>query len=114
LPVSVNGTGPYEFALDTGCSTTFVSPDFAHELRIVSVPTAGISGAGGKTEAKGGTIESMTIGSAEVRNLHVRVTEAVGDLSQELGRHLHGIVGFNYLRSFHAVIDYPNGILELA
>ena len=52
LPTAPVHADEYEFALDTGCSTTFVSRAFADRLRIVSVPSAGISGAGGKTEAK--------------------------------------------------------------
>jgi hypothetical protein len=32
LPTFVNGQGPFEFALDTGSSTTVVSPELAHRL----------------------------------------------------------------------------------
>ncbi len=114
LPVLVNDTGPYRFGFDTGCSTTFISPELAQQLRVNRVAGPGITGAGGKMPATGGTVESMAIEGAMIRNLHVRVTDAVPQLGEALGEKLYGIVGYNYLKCFRVTIDYPNQTLQLA
>lgn len=116
LPVLVNATGPYRFALDTGSSTTFLSPELAARLNIRGALTAGITGAGGKVQATGATVESMTVGSYTRRDLHVRLTDVVLQINQALGKRriIHGIVGNNFLENLSVTIDYPKRTIQVA
>jgi predicted aspartyl protease len=113
IPVLVNGAGPYQFAIDTGTSTTIMSPDLAETLGIKSVAAPAMTGGGGQVQASLGTVESLAVGSAKLEKLAVMVAPFVSILSQAAGARLDGIVGYNYLREFTVTIDYPRAILRL-
>jgi predicted aspartyl protease len=110
----INGHGPYDLALDTGNSTTLISPEIADRCGITGLPVPGITTGGGhKVSASAGNLESLTIGAASIRNLPVVIADVLGKLSEVTGVTLHGIVGYNFLRAFTLTIDYPNHVLHL-
>jgi predicted aspartyl protease len=110
----VNGQGPFAFALDTGSSTTVVSPELAQRLGIETAPIPDVTAGGGHTiKASAGRVGSLAIGATTVRDLPVMVADFLGMLSQVVGAKLDGIVGYNLLKDFRVTIDYPNGPLDL-
>jgi predicted aspartyl protease len=114
LPTLVNGQGPFEFALDTGSSTTVVSPELAQRLGIETVAIPDVTAGGGhRIKASAGRVGSLAIGGATVRDLPVMVADFLNMLSQVVGTKLDGIVGYNLLKEFRVTIDYPNGTLHL-
>ena len=114
LPTFVNGQGPFEFALDTGSSTTVVSPELAHRLGIATVAIPDVTAGGGHTiKASAGRVGSLAVGGATVRDLPVMVADFLNMLSQVIGAKLDGVVGYNLLKGFRLTIDYPNGIVHL-
>ncbi len=113
VPTFVNGTGPYQFALDTGASSTVVSPELTQNLGIASVGVGTGIGAGGEIQVSACTVESLGVGDAELTDLLVVVADFLGMLSQVVGEKLDGVVGYNYLREFRVTIDYPNQLLRL-
>jgi predicted aspartyl protease len=113
IPTLVNGEGPYQFALDTGASTTVVSPELAQNQGLKSISVPEMTGAGGKVQAAVGTVESLAVGGAKLEKLYVMVADFLSMLSQVTATKLDGIIGYNFLKEFRVTIDYPNEMLRL-
>jgi predicted aspartyl protease len=114
LSTFVNGQGPFEFAVDTGSSTSVVSPELAHRLGIAAVRIPDVAAGGGHTiKASAGHVGSLAIGGATVRDLAILVADFLRMLSQVVGTQVDGIVGYNLLKGFRVTIDYPHGTLDL-
>lgn len=114
VAVMVNGQGPFKFAVDTGTSTTALSPELGARLglRLSEIPP--ISTGGGHTlKASVSQLNSLEVGVAEANNLSVLVADFLAMLSQHVGAQLDGVLGHNFLKNYELVIDYPNGRLEL-
>jgi len=114
VPVMVNDTGPYQFALDTGASGTVISIDIADVLSLEHKSMETVTTGGGYQLSMPITeISSLTVGSARVENLVVVVADFFAMLSKVAGIKLHGIIGFNYLKNFIVQVDYLSEILGL-
>lgn len=109
----VNGRGPFQFALDTGTSTTAISPRLGHELGLPSHPMANVTTGGAAIAARAARVETLHLGAASVRDLDVMLGGFLDMLSQVIGKQLDGIIGYNFLRHFRVAIDYPNENLSL-
>jgi len=110
----VNGQGPYKFAVDTGTSTTALSPELAARLGLQLSEIPPISTGGGHTlKAFVTQLASLEVGVAEANNLAVLVADFLAMLSQAVGAHLDGVLGHNFLKNFELLIDYPNDRLRL-
>ena len=107
VPVYINGKGPFDFVLDTGAGNTCVTPELATKLELDVKPVHGIArGVGGDVQLELAAIDSVSVG--EVRITHSQVV--VIDLSKvsPKGKLIeNGIIGWDFLRSFETVIDYP-------
>lgn len=109
LKAVVNGRDGYDFALDTGCSTTIISPEFARRLKVEGVPIPPISTGGGhRVSAALGSLASLAAGQARVQNLPVVIADSFGALRHVTGASFDGIIGYNFLKDFALTIDYPN------
>jgi len=113
VPVFVNGRGPFQFAVDTGASRTYLAPALARELDIEAVTDQPGTGGGGQVSILSGTAGSLRVGVASVRNLSVGVGGFLGLMSEAADTKLDGILGDNFLSQFEAMIDYPHRILGL-
>jgi len=112
VPVYVKGQGPFEFVLDTGASATVVSAEFARANGIQGGASKEGVGAGGKVQISMGSVESLTLGGAEVRNLAVAIMD-LDALRAATGAKFDGILGYNFLKQFRVTIDYRKGTLQL-
>jgi predicted aspartyl protease len=111
----VNGAESYDFALDTGCSTTMISPEFAKRLKIEGVPIQPISTGGGhQISASLGHLASLTVGQSHVRNLPVVIADSFRMLNQATGADFNGIIGYNFLKEFALTIDYPSETIQFS
>jgi predicted aspartyl protease len=113
VAAEVNGAGAFSFAVDTGASTTVISPELARSLGVVSRPAPAMTGGGGMARGSIGVIRSLAIGNARSENVTVMIAEFVKSLAALVGVQLDGIVGYNVLRNFRVGIDYPNTRLSL-
>jgi predicted aspartyl protease len=113
IPAWLNGRGPYQFALDTGASTTVISSETARELGIAGSPIPNVMGGGGAIPALAARLGSIRIGTAVASDLAVLILEALSTLSAALGTRLDGILGYNFLRGFSVAIDYPQRVVAL-
>jgi predicted aspartyl protease len=113
IDVHLNGRGPFQFAIDTGTSTTAITPQLANELGISSSPVGAGTTAGAQVDVHAGNIESFQLGGAKIDNMTVVVADFFEMLSAAIGAKLDGIVGYNFLRNYKVAIDYPGETLTL-
>jgi predicted aspartyl protease len=113
IDVYANGHGPFQFALDTGTSTTAITPELARELAVESRPIGPVTTGGAQLEVKAGKLTYFQVGGARLDNVAVIVASFFEGLSNAVGVKLDGIVGYNFLRNYKVVIDYPNQLLSL-
>jgi predicted aspartyl protease len=113
VDVHANGSGPFQFAVDTGTSTTAIKPDVAKALAVESSPVGPATAGSGQVDVTAGSLQSFQLGGARIDNLPVIVANFFEMLSQAVGVRLDGIVGYNFLRNYKVVIDYPGELLSL-
>jgi predicted aspartyl protease len=113
VPVFVNGRGPFQFAVDTGASRTYLAPRLARELGIVAITDQPGKGSGGQVSILSGTAGSLRVGVVSVRDLSVGVGGFLGLMSEAADTNLDGVLGDNFLSQFEVTIDYPQRIFAL-
>ncbi len=109
----MNGCGPFQFAIDTGTSTTAISPRLVSELGITTTAAPPVHAGAHSINVSAARLDRLTVGTAEVSNLPVIVGDFLDMLSGVIGSKLDGIIGYNFLRHFRVVIDYPNDLFRL-
>ena len=85
----------------------------AKELGVVSTPIGPATTGGAHIDVTAGMLQSFQVGGAKVDNMSVMVADFFAMLSQAIGAKLDGIVGYNFLRNYKVVIDYPNEVFSL-
>src|SRR5205807_8821687 len=75
VDVHANGRGPFQFAIDTGTSTTAISPEFAKQLGVQSSPVGAGTTGGAPVDFSAGMLESFQLGGAKIDNMPVVVAE---------------------------------------
>jgi predicted aspartyl protease len=109
----LNGLGPFQFAVDTGTSTTAIAPELAKQLGLTTSSIGPGTTGGAHVAVTASALQSFAAGSAKVDDMAIVVADFFSMLSQAVGAKLDGIVGYNFLRNYKVVIDYPNEILRL-
>ena len=103
--VRVNGQGPFAFFVDTGATVTVIGTPLARALHLplLDTPVHAV-GAGGRFAARA-SYAAIEIG--EMRQ--DRVLVGVVDLAAIRGAvgPVDGVIGYNFLRPYRVVIDYP-------
>ena len=107
VDVHANGRGPFQFAIDTGTSTTAITPGLGKVLGVSTSPIGPVTTGGAHVDVATGTLKSFQVGGAKIDNMAVIVADFFEMLSNAIGTKLDGIVGYNFLRNFRVVIDYP-------
>ena len=113
VDVHANGRGPFQFAIDTGTSTTAITPELAKKLGVASKPIPPVTTGGAPVDVTAGTLKSFQVGGAKIDKMDVVVANFFEMLSTAVGTKLDGIVGYNFLRQYKVVFDYPNELLSL-
>ena len=113
VDVYANGRGPFQFAIDTGTSTTAITPELAKQLGVANSPIGPATTGGAQVDVTAGVLQSFQLGGARIDNLAVIVADFFAMLSNAIGAKLDGIVGYNFLRNYKVALDYPNETLSL-
>lgn len=113
VDIFANGRGPFQFAIDTGTSTTAISPELAKQLGVETSPVGTGTTGGAPVDFQTGSLPSFQLGGAKIDNTPVVVADFFAMLSAAVGTNLDGIVGYNFLRNYKVVIDYPGENLTL-
>ena len=113
VDVHANGRGPFQFAIDTGTSTTAIAPELAKHLGVESLPVGAGTTGGASVDFSAGVLQSFQLGGAKIDNMAVVVADFFTMLNSAIEVKLDGIVGYNFLRNYKVVIDYPGETLTL-
>ncbi|HEV3392435.1 MAG TPA: retroviral-like aspartic protease family protein [Chthoniobacterales bacterium] len=113
VDVHANGGGPFQFAIDTGTSTSAITPELAKQLGIQTSPVGAGTTGGAPVDFSAGSLQSFQLGSAKIDNMAVIIADFFTMLNAAIGAKLDGIVGYNFLRNYKVVIDYPRETLTL-
>jgi predicted aspartyl protease len=113
VDVYANGRGPFQFAIDTGTSTTAITPELAKQLGVASSPIGAATTGDAQAQVTAGVLQSFQVGGARSDNLAVVVADFFAMLSNAVGARLDGIIGYNFLRNYKVTLDYPNETLSL-
>ncbi|UCE10889.1 MAG: retropepsin-like domain-containing protein [Candidatus Thorarchaeota archaeon] len=108
VPTIVNGKGPYELIIETGSGITILSPELANDLELGgNMQEVMVRGVEGQTTAHFASIDSLSVGKFLQKNLQVIVMD-LGSVARSGGLIKDGAIGYNFLKSFETIIDYPN------
>jgi predicted aspartyl protease len=113
VDVYANGGGPFQFAIDTGSSTSAITPELATQLGLAATPIGAATTGGAHVAVTAATLASFQVGGARIENASVIVADFFAMLSQVVGTRLDGIVGYSFLRNYKVAFDYPNATLSL-
>ncbi len=111
LPISINGSIPLNFILDTGSPYTIITNlDAIHHFQLKKGESIGVSGLGRDIQtieaysSKGNTIQ---LGKAVSNHTDiVLIFEEGFDLSGRFGIPIYGIIGYDILKDFTVEINY--------
>ena len=113
VPVKINGQGPYKFVLDTGATFTCIDQKLVDELKLPEWRgQVGI----GVIVPKEGSVRLVKLDTFEVGNSKATdLTACAIEFSrlQTDGLDARGLVGLNFLKSFHVDIDFKQKVLHL-
>ncbi len=110
--------GPYRFLVDTGSSTTLVTPELAARYPAKNTPPEAMprvrvrSASGDTTVLAATTLRRIELGEARFENVRVLIHD-FRELSAHLGVKIDGILGFPLFRETVLTLDYPRSRLLL-
>ena len=109
VPVSLNGRGPFDLALDTAATFTTLDPDLAAELGLQprgGVPVLTIAGARAVTRAR---LDRVQLGAVEVSGIDV-VWADIAPL-RAADRRVRGVLGQSTLARFSFGLDHARRLV---
>ena len=109
VPVSLNGSGPYDFVLDTGSRKTIVDQKLAGELGLPRVGETTVAGVLTSAEMPVVRVDSLSVGGATVQGGEVFSADHAATVTGKV----RGLLGEDFLRNFDLLIDYRHGVIRL-
>jgi predicted aspartyl protease len=109
VPVTINGTGPYNFLLDTGNSDMTVDSRLAAALKLPNVGDVKVLAAEGSSLASVVHLNSVGMGRATVQNVNASVMKRFENSSYD---DVRGLLGESFLRNFDLLIDNRRHVIE--
>ena len=109
VPVTINGAGPFHFLLDTGTSRSVANGKIADQLSLPRISEGEAVGVDGNLHVTLVHSESVSMGSATVRNLNLTVLPGNSGLPSDV----LGILGEDFLANFDVLIDNRHHRIEL-
>lgn len=103
VPVFINGSGPYQFVLDTGTNCTLIRQKLLPKLGIregKDVPLKVINGMIGTREV---SLDKVGVGSVGVAGLQAIALD--GSLIEQYAGKAAGVLGEDFLRHFDILLD---------
>ena len=110
IPVTVNGSGPFEFLLDTGATTTLVTPEFARQLRLRPVDRIELVTLAGSQILVRSELARVSVGAQTATGIETIISDLREVRAVE--PKIRGVLGMNFLAQFNFLIDYVAQRLE--
>jgi hypothetical protein len=111
VPVQINGSGPYDFVVDTGAQVTTVDSSLASELHLKTEGVRGVSGVATYARSAFAYLGLLQAGADSVSNSLVVIQE-LRQLKAADPR-ISGILGGTFLEHFDILIDNRQRLLCL-
>ncbi len=99
IPVMIEGSGPYDFMIDTGSQATAVTHEINAALSLSSLGTATLVGMASTRDVEIVEVEKLEVGSHEVFDL-------VSPVLSKTHVGADGIIGLDSLQDFRVLIDF--------
>jgi predicted aspartyl protease len=111
-PVSINGSEPLIFVLDTGAGKTLVTPRLLEELGLATVEgeSASTLGMHGKTQNDVVDIRSIAVGMARVLDIRAIVLDL--EHMTERKWHVDGVLGMDFLTQFDVRLEIGSNLVS--
>jgi len=103
VPVTIGGTGPYLFVIDTGSSRTVISARLWRTLRLPVLAQTVMVTPAGRDLAYVVRLDGVAVGGGPAVNVRAAVLPAVPDAA---GQHIDGLIGQDVLAALVYTIDY--------
>ena len=114
VEVSVNGSDPQLFIIDTGGMEVVLDDDFAEQIGAQTAGSLEGTYAGGKKAETGlGRVDAIILGDFVVRNVPIHILDTDQWAPLFGGMKIKGVVSTRLLMHFLSTIDYPGGTLIL-
>lgn len=113
VPVRINGTGPYQFVVDTGATFTCVDQTLATTLELER--PVGMVGYGATLGGSGtmGLHRVDTINVGDVSASHMTVCSVDLRHMKEIDLKAEGLLGLNFLKAFTVTFDFSRMVMSL-
>ena len=105
----INGSGPYDFMLDTGSSLTVLDPKLADELALPRVGEKKMVAVQHAEVVSSVRVDSISVGGAATAGRDVIASDQVLRLPIKV----RGVLGEDFLQNFDVLIDYRHQVLQL-
>lgn len=106
VPVMIDGTGPYDFMIDTGSQATAVTHEINNSLGLAPLGTATLVGMASSRQVNMVEVGQLTVGSHEIYDLRSPVLSKV-----HVGA--DGIIGLDSLQDFRVLLDFREGTIAV-
>jgi predicted aspartyl protease len=106
VPVTVGGTGPFRFLVDTGADRTAISSDVAARLGLDTSVKASLHTLTGMSTVQTATISDLKLSQRDLKIVDAPILEA-----QNMGA--DGILGTDSLRSQRVVFDFQKNLMTI-
>ena len=109
----INGRGPLRFSIDTGASSTVITPGAARRVRLANRTNKIVKGVSASTVVPAFLvkIDFLEIGNLSVHNLDAAVMN-LSTVNRATHLNLDGILGYNFLCRYRVTIDYKIGTVK--
>ncbi len=111
VPVTINGSGPYDLLLDTGSNTTMLDQKLADELALRRGDEAPVARIWGSMTSSAVYADSLSIAGATVagKDLNLFSVAKISGLPPKV----RGLLGEDFLQKFDILIDYRDQVIRL-
>ena len=113
VQVKIGDRGPFTMLVDTNTDPSAIDAATARDLGLAVVSKGGVATGGGPET---NMVYPVRLPSVELGGLVTRdvaaATISLAKISERIGRPIHGILGFSFLKDRIIQIDYPNSKLR--
>jgi predicted aspartyl protease len=110
--VTINGTGPYRFLVDTGTQSTIINEALARKLLLVPAYRVSLSTPTGSELVPATTVTRVTAGEFGAEAVEVLWYDLPSN--PFMNGPMDGILGHNFLSRFDYILDFKKRALSLA
>ena len=111
VPVTINGSGPYDFLLDTGSTNSMLDQRLADELTLRREGETTVVGFRGSMTVSFAHVDSLSVAGATVTSKDFFLSTYVK--LHGLPDEVRGVLGEDYLQNFDVLIDYRRQVIQL-